>query len=317
MNLEQKSMMIVNILSRDYVNLIGLEGVGLYVFLMRNEITGNLGVFEISRLAESLNLKEEFIVKILKKLNQVGVLEYKKKSGEKYSYKTLNISSLNSENKEHYLDRLFNENLVTAEERKSIQETINIKHTHGITNALGEDTVFNNAGKAVKNVNLEAKERRKNPNSAPELVKYYYELLSKYFGIKCYSHNLIKEAKLIKNDMRTYNDNPDTIRKIFEQMISEAKGKNEIEFVSHLGFYPKKRLNAYFHVINPSVQPKFITEAEVDKTKPVNPEHIREMLEYFRKKNIENDIIVKDILIPQFGEDAIQEFLTSNSMVKQ
>lgn len=308
--------MVVNILSRDYVNLIGLDGIGLYVFLLRNEITGTLGKFQISKLAVLFNLDSTIVVKMIKKLEKVKLLSYKNISDDQYSYKTLSISSLATESKAHYMDILFEEGLISDEEKKFIKYTIEAKHTHGISNELGEDNAFSNQTKVVRNVNLETKERKKNPDSAPELVKYYYKLLSQYFNLNCYSHNLVKEAKLIKNDMRTYNDSPDTIRKIFEQMVSEAKSKNQFEFVAHLGFYPKKRLNAYFNVINPSTKPKFITEARLDETKPINPEHIQEMFDYFKNKNIENDIIIKEILTAEFGLDAVQQFL-NNSMVKQ
>ncbi len=309
--------MVVNTLSRDYVHLIGLDGIGLYVFLLRNELTGTMGKFEINQLSELFNLDSSVIVKMIKKLKKLALIEYKNKSEDQYTYKTLTISSLSFESKLHYLNGLFDDKLISEEERKIIEKAIEIKNTHGIPNELGENKVpFDKNKGVVKNVNLETKERKRNPNSSVELVKYYYKLMSQYFGIPCYSHNLIKEAKLIKNDMITYNDNADTIRKIFEQMISEAKADNKFEFVSHLGFYPKKRLNAYFNVMNPSSKPKFITEARVDESKPVNQEHIKEMFDYFKNKNIENDIIVRDILTPEFGSDAVQQFL-NNSMVKQ
>jgi hypothetical protein len=309
MKAEQKAVQVVNVLSRDYVTLIGLEGLGLYVFLMRHSVT-SLGSMNPAAMSKALNLDDEQFSILLKKLKLCGLISFKKKSEGKYSYKTLDFPTLSYPEKLHMLDQIYDEKLISYDEKKSAEFLLNLDHKHIAPSAPGITTKKPRTKKAIRTIDLEASEKRRNPNSFPALVDYYYSLLSKTFGIYCKSYNIVAEARLLKNSMRENNDSPEAVKKMFEYMISDAKARGKIELVNHVGLYTRKRTIAYYHVFaEPDTKATFDVGKKADEDTITDIKYIQQMFDYFKTKGFEDDIIIKDTLIPQFGEKSVQNFL--------
>lgn len=306
--MEQKAVQVVNVLSRDYISLIGLEGLGLYVFLMRHSVT-SLGSMNPAAMSKALNMEDDQFSILLKKLKLCGLISFKKKSEGKYSYKTLDFPPLSYPEKLHTLDAIYDEKLITYDEKKSAEFLLNLDHKHVTPHVTPKDKKPSTK-KAVASVDLEASEKRRNPNSFPALVDYYYGILSKEFGVYCKSYNIKAEASLLKKSMRENNDSPENVKKMFGYIISDAKSRGKIEFVSHIACYTRNRNVAYYHALaEKKDKPAMEVGLKVDENADVDVKYVKQMFDYYKTKGYEDDIIIKDTLIPQFGNKAVQKFL--------
>jgi len=309
MKAEQRAVQVVNVLSRDYISLIGLEGLGLYVFLMRHSVT-SLGSMNPAAMSKALNMEDDKFSILLKKLKLCGLISFKKKSEGKYSYKTLDFPPLSYPEKLHTLDAIYDEKLITYDEKKSAEFLMNLDHKHVIPHTDKNTEKKKRTKKAVSAIDLEASEKRRNPNSFPALVDYYYGLLSKEFGIYCKSYNIKAEASLLKKSMRDNNDSPENVKKMFGYIISDAKSRDKIEFVSHVACYTKNRNIAYYHVFSENnTRPAMDGGLKANEDVDVDVKYVKQMFDYFKTKGCEDDIIIKDTLVPQFGEKAVQKLL--------
>ena len=314
MNLEQKSLNIVNILSREYANLIGLDGIGMYVFLMRIESV-KMGVLDLKTVSFAVNLDIEAVAIIIKKLYKCGLIDLKSKRDNKYSVKTLDIKPISYTEKLYLLDELFKEKLVSYEEKTNISKRIHAIYNNYSPSSLQEteetEKIIKNKRKkkVVEEVDLLKAQRRRNPNSCPALVDDYYKAVSKYFGQYFTSRNVIQEAKMLKDNMRKYGDSPDNVRKLFDFIASQAKSRDEIDRVKQIDYYLKNRDVAYFNVFtNPSKPSAMLGSKKEEIVNTIDHKHIKEMYDFYKTKNLSFDIIKKR-LEEQFQVEPVNNFL--------
>lgn len=300
---------IVNILSRDFTLLIGLDGLGLYVFLLRLEAT-NLGTFEIEKLTENLNMYPEDINNLLTKMKICGLIEYKLKNKDKYNYTLNPFKALSQPEKLHFLDLICENQLMNEEDAENVEYIIT-KAQNKTPKQEGEVTKKIKEKKPVQDIDILKKEKNINPDTGRALVRQYYHKLSNVFGMYCQTHNEYAEARLLNDSMRKYGDSPDRVRQMFEYIITDAKSKNMIEWVNHISKYLKFRDIAYYRLfVNPTnTNIKLAGPEQVDNNKEVDVKYIQEMYEHFLQIQMQSDIIIKDILTPQFGEKAVVEFM--------
>ena len=313
MTSEQKATNIVNILSRDFTPLIGLDGLGLYVFLTRLDAT-NLGKFKVEYLADNLNISEDEVICLLNKLRICNLIEYKiSKNGEKYNYLLPDFKSISQAERLHCIDIMEEETWITSEQKKEIEMIINVQYIPKKSDADKDGVAVikkTRTKKAMYDVDLKKYIENRNPDSFPALVDNYYKILGKYFGSYYKSHNSVQEAKLLKDSMRDNNDNPEKVRQMFEHIISDAFSKGKIEYVSNIGRYIKLRPIAYYKIfVQKNSSPKFAGPGKIDENLDVDIKYIKEMYDYFKENNYKKDIIIKDILIPQYGEKSVNKFL--------
>lgn len=313
MTIDQKSSNIVNILSRDFTPLIGLEGIGLYVFLTRLD-ANSFGKFKVEDLADNLNMGEDEVICLLNKLRICNLIEYKiSKNGEKYDFKLPDFKSISQAEKLHFIDIMEEETWITKDEKKEIEAIIVIQHIPKKDTKEGVvSDKSKRSRKSTYDVDLKKYIENRNPDSFPALVDDYYKLIGKYFGSYHKSHNSVQEAKLLKDSMRSNGDSPEKVRKMFEYIISDAFTKGKIEYVSNIARYIKLRPIAFYRVfVNQVSGPKFIESGKVNEQTTIDLKFIKEQYDYFKENKHNHDIIVKDILTPQFGEKAVQDFLKS------
>jgi len=310
MTSDQKASNIVNILSRDFTPLIGLDGLGLYVFLTRLDAT-SFGKFKVENLADNLNMGEDEVICLLNRLRICRLIEYTiSKNGDKYNFSLPDFKSISQSEKLHCADVMEEETWITREQKKQIEVIITIQHIPKRVEKEGVvETKKPRSRKATYDIDLKKYIENRNPDSFPALVDDFYKTIGKYFGSYHKSHASIQEAKLLKDSMRDNNDSPEKVRKMFDYLISNAFEKGKIEYINNIGKYIKSRPIAYYNVfVAPASVVKFAGPGKID-SKNANMKFIKEMYDYHKQKSFKNDIIVNDILIPNFGEDAVNEFL--------
>lgn len=314
MNIEQKAVNVINVLSRDYTNLIGLEGIGMYIMLMRVESV-KLGVLDMEHLSFNSNMELERAATVIKKLHKCGLIELKSKGVKKYSVKTLEVKPISFTEKLFLVDEMFKEKLISYEEKREASEKLNAIQNNYSPSHLQETEETEKAPrkkrtrKPVADIDLLKIQRRRNPNSCPALVDDYYKVVSKYFGQYFISKNVVEEAHMLKENMRKFGDSPDTVRKLFEYVASQAKSRNDVEGVRKINYYLRSRDVAYFNVFtNPSMKSEMLGSKKEGTQGLVDSKYIKEMYDYFKTKNYSDDII-RDNLESEFGKESVAVFL--------
>lgn len=316
MTFEQKSASVVNILSRDYVNLIGIDGIGMYSFLMRIETT-KLGNFDLNILALSLNIQFETAANIIKRLHRCELIDLKSKKNDKYTVKTLDIKPLSSPEKLHFMDRMFDEKILTYEQKVETLKLLKIVQNNLSTTATEEAYEIDDikkerrkrTKKAVQETDLLDTKNRRKKDTGPALVDAYYKTISKYFNQYFVSKNMRVEANILLRNMRKYGDNPDKVRAMFEYVGSFAKSKEEVERVKQIDYYIKHRDDAYYHTFtNPSRPTVMLGVEEIKPQENVSIKYVKEMYEYYKRNSMASDIIVVK-LVEKYGQVKVDEFL--------
>jgi len=295
MLMESRAAKAFNIIYLDYIRFIGPDAAGLFfhILYMSDKTLGK--PLTASYIAEKSNISKESIRVILKVLFAVGLISKTKKANV-WEIVIKTPKYLNKEGKIKIVEKMFNEDLVSEEEKIDMILYINQFHK--------QDNMEMTATSQGKEINFET---TKNPDTGESLVEFYYRTLSRIFGAKYISRNAAMEIRHLKDCMKKNNDTPELTRKFFEWIIQRAKQKNKFEQVSSLGLYPELRKHAHNAlVVNGNTDAKFAPEVK-QKTGDIVT-NMRAVFDIFVKKGLTREEI-EARMYNSFDNQAVDEFL--------
>ncbi len=268
---------VFNFLTKDYLPLIGLDGIGFYCYLVRLDRNNfsKMITIEFNIMPEILISTPEHLMKLINKLEICELLEvdYKKTLCH---VKPLNSCPQDSEKQLYYCDKLFDNFLITEEEKVKMVKEINIRRQEKNENFKRQPKIR----EAVEDIELlKPSKIAQNPNNAVELVKYYYRLLSKEFNGDFHPANFVKEGSLLKKSMRKNGDTHEDVKRYFKLIIEQHKRENNFDAVSTMGLYGWLRNKANYHINKESIISKEIVN-EKDK-KDIILQEITEAFNYY------------------------------------
>ena len=283
-----------SIIYLDYIRFIGEEAAGLYfhILWMSDKSLGK--PLTPSYIIGKTSIKKESVKTILQTLLAAGLITRTRVDGL-WTVVIQTPKYLTKKGKIRVAERLFNEDLISEDEKIDMIKYINKRHEHDSDELTPTDQ--------SKVINFETE---KNPDTGESLVEFYYRTLSRAFGAKYVSRNAVIEIKNLKDCMKKNGDTPEMTRDFFAWIIARAKQKGKFEQVSSLGLYPELRKHAYNAIVTGrNVDGKFAPEVERSVDIIVNMQAVFDIYvgKGFSKEEIE------ERMNNSFDKQAVDDFL--------
>jgi hypothetical protein len=312
---EQKLAHMTDVVMSSFSEI--LEPVGVYaalrLFWLENrklKLRGTIEQFiEMLNIGQFDGITNESALMLLRTIKECGLINAKK------SDDGMIVVSTNMVNKPDF------------EQKMAILESLNTKGllTAGQYGEVKQELIANNEKRKIKEETVESVQetktsndidfskpkppRKVNPDSAPELVKFYYRLMHDVFGGKYESPNFLKEAHQLKLEMQKHGDSAEDTRKFFAFILNGAKEKGAFDKVSSLSLYSRLRPTAYQKIIveKNAKYDKFIKYEDVKKSDDDIMTSMKEIYDLYVKSGTQRDDI-KIQLIDAFTPELVEEF---------
>jgi hypothetical protein len=309
---EQKLSHMADVIFNDFSEL--LEPLGSYTFLRllwienrKLKIRGTLT--EIRAMLEFTDiLNDNQMLSILRTIKECGLISAKKSEDGIVSIGVNTVNRLDFQKKMDILDALATKELVTPAQYEDIKQELIAKNDK---RKVKEASPAPEPAKGSNDVDFSKPKapRKVNPDSAPELVKFYYKLMHDVFGGKYESPNLLKEAHQLKLEMEKHGDSAENTRKFFAFILNGAKEKNMFDKVSSLSLYSRLRPTAYQRIIVEKNEKydKFVKYEDVPKSDDDIMTSMREIYDMCVKNGTPKEL-VRTELEGAFTPELVEEF---------
>ena len=310
---EQKLSHMADVIFSGFPEL--LEPLGSYVYLRllwlenrKLKIRGTIEqLMEMLNIDQYENISNENTLCILRTLKECGLINAKKSDDGTI------VVSVNTVNKPDFNQKMAILESLVAKELVSAGQYGEIK-TELLTNnekRKVKDAEAPSAPSPSNDVDFSKPKppRKVNPDSAPELVNFYYRLMHEVFGGKYESPNLLKEAHQLKLEMEKHGDSAEDTRKFFALILNGAKEKNAFDKVSSMSLYSRLRPAAYQKiVVEKNVKyDKFMKYEDVKQSDDDIMTSIKEIYDLCAKNGTQKDEI-KAQLVDAFTPELVEEF---------
>ena len=311
---EQKLSHTTNVVFSEFSELLGYLGclVSLKLFWIENrklKIRGTMPEL-IAMLDLDGTVNEDGLLRILRTIKECGLINAKKNEEGLVVISTNLVNKPDLEQKLAILENILAKGLATPPEGDIIRNSIISKNEkRKIREALPEPDVSKPKTSTDVDFDKPKAPRKVNPDSAPELVKFYYRLMHDVFGGRYESPNFLKEAHQLKLEMQKHGDSAEDTRKFFALILNGAKEKDAFDKVSSLSLYSRLRPAAYQKIIveKNSKYDKFMKYEEVQKSDDDIMTSIGEIYELCVKNGTAMSEI-KAQLVDAFTPELVDEF---------
>lgn len=245
---------MIDVVFSEFTELLDTRGsyIFLKLFWLENRKLKIRGTSEeiISMLDLVDFIDEADLLNILRTIKECGLISAKKGEGGVIAVSINIVNKPDFAQKMSILDSLLTKQLVDQKKYEDIKRDIILRHEKKKTKEASIPTEQEKP-KTSSDVDFEKPKppRKVNPDSAPELVKFYYRLMHDIFGGQYESPNLLKEAHQLKLEMQKHNDSAEDTRKFFAFILNGAKEKDMFDKVSSMSLYSRLRPTAYQRII--------------------------------------------------------------------
>ena len=309
---EKKLAHMMDVVFGEYSEL--MDPYAMYVFFRllwtenrKLKIRGTLE--ELLKMLE-LDCEEKYLLEALRVIKECGLINAQKSETGVIVISVNTINKPDFEQKMTILKNMQAKEINPTADYKRIQQRLIEKNEKRKTREASIE-VSSEEKKPSNDIDFSKPKapRKVNPDSAPELVKFYYKLMHEIFGGKYESPNLLKEAHLLKLEMEKHGDSAEDTRKFFAFILNGAKEKGMFDKVSSLSLYSRLRPTAYQRIIveKNNKYDKFMKYEEVKKTDDDIMTSIREIYDM----SIKNGTSVEEIktqLVEAFSAELVDEF---------
>jgi predicted transcriptional regulator len=297
------------VLYTDYANLIGHDAIGFYYHLIWLHSRGLARNITFDYIKSKLRIDDAYLIKTLKKL---AIFDLVKRTGvenngvKDFEFEAKNPSYLSKVQKIEMVNKMFAKNIIDEAEKESalkyISETSKDEHNDGqnsIIEEFAKEKDFSNGSRQV------------GEDTFVGLVRFYYKYLGEVFGGKYKSHKEETDAAVLRNIMTPNGDTAEMTREFFKWIIDRAKKHNKFESVSSMSWYADQRKHAYYHLNIKQTGDKKFEETVVDNTPEVDKimKNIKGVYSVYVSENMPHEEIVANILLKNFDEKAVEQFL--------
>jgi len=310
---EQKLAHITNMVVNEFSEILTpIEGwIFIKLFWIENrklKIRGT--VEEIQAMLGAYNVDNEMVMKTLRVLKECGLISAKKSEDGVIVANTNLVNKPDLNQKLTIVDSLLSKQLIDAGYYGVIKNALLARNDKKKEKQLAPEVEI----KTTKSVDVDFDKakivRKVNPDSAPELVKFYYRLMHDVFGGKYESPNLLKEAHQLKLEMQRHGDSAEDTRKFFAFILNGANEKGAFDRVSSMSLYSRLRPTAYQKLIveKNSKYDKFLQYEEVKKSEDDIMTSVGEIYQICVKNGSLPDTIRTELL-SAFDSEIVDEFL--------